>query len=301
MPAFPSYAPPSGEDATGPHNVSLRYGGIYVPVELGGPAALRPALDPDPGWLVRARMSGTWTKVADLAGYEEAANPDRGLWAHLDGGGVFVAGARHSDRCGAQLDGAGPRRCELRGRADQGRGPDHRDDMVTERQLSTDRSLTVKIRGTAAWVLVMWLGLCGATSAAEPSGPLSGAIAAVAEGSVVPRPLLSAELFARTELFFGSLRSDKPPVSEQDFLGFLHDTITPLFPNGLTLLTGLGQFLTSQGVIQQEQTWLLILLYPVEERRDNHGKIEAIRAEYKKAFAQKAVLRSDRCCEWVGF
>jgi hypothetical protein len=173
--------------------------------------------------------------------------------------------------------------------------------MQAELQLSTERSLTVKIRGTATLVLAMWLSLYGTTSAAEPSALPSGSTAAAAEGGVVSLPRFSADLFARTELFFGSLRVDKPPVSEQDFLEFLNSTITPLFPNGLTLLTGLGQFLNSQGVIQQEQSWLLILLYPVEERRDNNGKIETIRVEYKKAFEQESVLRSDRCCEWVGF
>ena len=147
----------------------------------------------------------------------------------------------------------------------------------------------------------MWLGVFGAASAAElPGTPLAHPEVAGVGGSALIPPF-PAELFARTELFFGSLRSDKPPVSEQDFLGFLNGTITPLFPNGLTLLTGLGQFLNSQGVIQQEQSWLLILLYPVGERQDNNGKIEEIRDEYKKAFEQESVLRSDHCCEWVGF
>jgi hypothetical protein len=149
--------------------------------------------------------------------------------------------------------------------------------------------------------LVMWLSVFNAASAAElPVMPLAHPGVAGA-GSSALMPPFPAELFARTELFFGSLRSDNRPVSEQDFLGFLNDTITPLFPNGLTLLTGLGQFLNSQGVIQQEQSWLLILLYPVGERPDNHGKIEVVREEYKKAFQQESVLRSDRCCEWVGF
>jgi hypothetical protein len=76
---LPSYAPPTGEGATGPHDVSLRHGSIYAPIGLGAePAALRAALDPDLGWLIRARKGGTWTKVADIAGYEEAANPDGG-------------------------------------------------------------------------------------------------------------------------------------------------------------------------------------------------------------------------------
>jgi hypothetical protein len=149
--------------------------------------------------------------------------------------------------------------------------------------------------------LVIWLGLAGAVSVTElPRMPPAHPPVAGADSRMTPVPF-PAELFARTELFFGSLRSDKPPVSEQDFLGFLNGTITPLFPDGLTLLTDLGQFLNSQGVIQQEQAWLLILLYPVGERQDNNGKIEEIRDAYKSAFEQESVLRADRCCEWVGF
>jgi hypothetical protein len=159
----------------------------------------------------------------------------------------------------------------------------------------------MKKYSAAIIALVMWLSVFGAASAAElPGMPLAPSVGAGAGGRALIPPF-PADLFARTELFFGSLRSDKPPVSEQDFLAFLNDTITPLFPNGLTLLTGLGQFLNSQGVIQQEQSWLLILLYPVGEHQTNNGKIEKIRHEYKKAFEQESVLRLDRCCELVGF
>jgi hypothetical protein len=76
---LPSYAPSTGEGATGPHDVSLRGGRIYVPIGLGAePTALRAALDPDLGWLIRARKSGAWKKVTDIAGYAEEANPDGG-------------------------------------------------------------------------------------------------------------------------------------------------------------------------------------------------------------------------------
>lgn len=149
--------------------------------------------------------------------------------------------------------------------------------------------------------LVTWLTIFGAAFAAELPAMLLAHPGVAGAGVSALIPPFPADLFARTEMFFGSLRSDKPPVSAEDFLGFLKDIITPLFPNGLTLLTGLGQFLNSQGVIQQEQSWLLILLYPIQERRDNNRKIEAIREEYKKAFEQESVLRSDRCCELVGF
>jgi hypothetical protein len=81
---LPSYAPDGGEGATGPHDVSVRDRAIYVTLGLGGDptlttSAIRAALDADLGWLIRARRDGTWRKVADLAGYEEATNPDGGL------------------------------------------------------------------------------------------------------------------------------------------------------------------------------------------------------------------------------
>jgi Protein of unknown function (DUF3574) len=156
-------------------------------------------------------------------------------------------------------------------------------------------------RSVTIIALVMCLSVFGTAFAAEAPGISFAPPGVAGAGGGALLPPFPAELFSRTELFFGSLRSDKPPVSEEAFLGFLNDTITPLFPNGLTLLTGLGQFLDSQGVVQQEQSWLLILLYPLGERRDNNSKIERIREEYKQAFAQESVLRADRCCEWVGF
>jgi hypothetical protein len=160
---------------------------------------------------------------------------------------------------------------------------------------------TMRKQSVTIIALVMWLCVFGTAFAAEAPGiPFAPPDGAGAGGRTLLPPF-PAELFSRTELFFGSLRADKPPVSEEAFLGFLNDTITPLFPNGLTLITGLGQFLNAQGVVQQEQSWLLILLYPVGERGDNHGKSEMIREEYKKAFEQESVLRADRCCEWVGF
>jgi hypothetical protein len=76
-----SYAPqPSGAGATGPHDVSLRgRRQLYVPIGLGGPdaVAIRAFFDHDFGWLIRVdEDSGSWERVADVAGYEFAANPD---------------------------------------------------------------------------------------------------------------------------------------------------------------------------------------------------------------------------------
>jgi Protein of unknown function (DUF3574) len=155
------------------------------------------------------------------------------------------------------------------------------------------------MRSLATVALVLWLSVTGAASAAEPSASLSESPAA--DGSRTTLALFPATLFTRTELFFGSLKPDGSLVSEEAFLGFLDAEITPRFPNGLTLLTGLGQFLNAQGVIIQEPSRLLILLYSVEERRHSSEKIEQIRERYKQMFDQESVLRADRCCELVGF
>jgi Protein of unknown function (DUF3574) len=114
-------------------------------------------------------------------------------------------------------------------------------------------------------------------------------------------PPFVGELFVRTELYFGSLKPDNSHVTKEEFEVFLHDVITPRFPEGLTLLTGLGQFRNASGEIIQERSRLLILLYPVEDQQDKSKKIETIRTCYKERFQQESVLRVDRCCEQVGF
>lgn len=115
-------------------------------------------------------------------------------------------------------------------------------------------------------------------------------------------PRFVGNRFARTELYFGTARPDGlPPVSEAEFQNFLDCHITPAFPDGLTLLKGLGQFRGANGVTIEEDSFLVILLYPRETRRESSEKIEQIRKDYNEEFRQESVLRSDSCCERVGF
>ena len=106
---------------------------------------------------------------------------------------------------------------------------------------------------------------------------------------------------AGRDLIFGTAKPDGSAVTEEEFGLFLDQVITPLFPAGLTLVSALGQFLGSAGLIIQENSKLLILLYPAELRKANSVKIENIRNAYTESFQQESVLRSDRCCEEVGF
>jgi hypothetical protein len=105
-------------------------------------------------------------------------------------------------------------------------------------------------------------------------------------------PPIFGEIWARTELFFGTSRPDGTIVTDEKFKRFLDQEVTPRFPDGLTLLTGTGQFKNAAGVIIQEKSKVLILLYPLEDTGASN-RIEMIREAYKHAFQQESVLRVD--------
>ncbi|NJK44174.1 MAG: DUF3574 domain-containing protein [Pleurocapsa sp. SU_196_0] len=128
------------------------------------------------------------------------------------------------------------------------------------------------------------LMLIGALSAPLASGVTTSSLGVAAN---VPTT------WNRTELFFGSAKPDGSSVAEQDFSAFVDKEVTPRFPEGLTLLTGYGQFRGSSGKIVKERSFVLILLTEQKSAKDADAKIEAIRKLYKNAFKQESVLRVD--------
>jgi hypothetical protein len=98
--------------------------------------------------------------------------------------------------------------------------------------------------------------------------------------------------FAQTELFFGLSKPDGSAVSDKQFQQFVAKEVSPRFPDGLTLLSGIGQFRDGDGKIVREGSRLLILLYPITDS-SSHRKIDRIRALYKSTFQQESVLRTD--------
>lgn len=79
---------------------------------------------------------------------------------------------------------------------------------------------------------------------------------------------------------------------DEEFARFIDSEVTSRFPDGLTLLTGYGQFRTSDGTLVREKSHLLILLYP-PQMEDANGRIQEIRELYKTRFEQESVLRGD--------
>lgn len=140
----------------------------------------------------------------------------------------------------------------------------------------------------------MHLGKTTATAALVMTA--LGAPAAMALQQADDKPAgvqLIGETWVRTELFFGT---DKPgpDVTDHQFNRFVNDTVTPRFPDGLTVLAGNGQWKDSEtGQIVRERSKVVVLLYPVDGAQDSSRKIEEIRDAYEKKFQQQSVLRTD--------
>lgn len=107
-----------------------------------------------------------------------------------------------------------------------------------------------------------------------------------------PRPQ-AAQTFVRTDLFFGTAKPDGV-VTNEEFQLFLDEVVTPLFPDGLTVVKGEGQFRGENGITVKETSFLLIVLYPLDQEGSGDKKVEQIRAEYKRRHRQESVLRMDR-------
>lgn len=108
----------------------------------------------------------------------------------------------------------------------------------------------------------------------------------------VKRPTSAAEIWNRTELYFGSTKPDGSMVTDAEFTQFVDSEVTPRFPDGLTLLKGYGQFRNSLQVIVREDSRVLILFYPPQMLEANKN-IQELRDLYNAAFQQESVLRVD--------
>jgi hypothetical protein len=100
-----------------------------------------------------------------------------------------------------------------------------------------------------------------------------------------------AQAYARTDLFFGRARPGGV-VSDAQFQAFVDAEVAPRFPDGLTLLAGIGQFRDRHGATVVEGANVLILLYPLRDAQADR-KIDAIRSDYRVRFEQQSVLRAD--------
>ena len=97
------------------------------------------------------------------------------------------------------------------------------------------------------------------------------------------------ERWTEYQLFFGLSQGDGGTISEEEWREFLADTVTPRFPDGLTVLSGNGQWRDSSGELLREGSKLLIIYAPPDE--EGRRAIDEVSEEYERRFDQESVLR----------
>ncbi|KIQ34460.1 lipoprotein [Variovorax paradoxus] len=97
------------------------------------------------------------------------------------------------------------------------------------------------------------------------------------------------DAFERDTLFFGRAIPAGGQVSDAQWAGFLDATVTPAFPQGLTVLDAVGQWRGASGGVVREPLKLVVLLHPRTAKDD--AAIANIIDTYRKNFGQEAVLQ----------
>lgn len=159
--------------------------------------------------------------------------------------------------------------------------------------------------GALAVVLLAGGAGLGAFASARAQGEATP-VASTASAAVdaCPDELFGAgsEAWVRGELYFGTSMDQGVGVIPDDFEAFLDAEVTPRFPDGLTLLTGLGQWKGPDDVEPSKMgSELLIILYPQESAAESSAKLEEIREAYKTQFNAQSVLRSDTALVCTSF
>ena len=114
---------------------------------------------------------------------------------------------------------------------------------------------------------------------------------AVAAGcATVPTPRCApGETRSVSELVYFGTGKRAGVVTAEEWKEFLRTSVTPRFPQGFTVWSASGQWRSADGTIVVEDSFVLNLVHPDDER--NEDWVRAIAAAYKARFDQEAVLR----------
>ena len=123
-----------------------------------------------------------------------------------------------------------------------------------------------------AIVLLLGIATTGCTSTISPKKCPSNLSAAIQES-----------------IYFGTDRTGREPVSQKEWEQFLDTLVTPEFPDGLTVISGAGQWRGKDGINVKEHSYVLSLVHNGSQSTEE--SIQKIVNAYKSRFQQEAVLR----------
>jgi hypothetical protein len=92
-----------------------------------------------------------------------------------------------------------------------------------------------------------------------------------------------------SELLYFGTSMPSGTISADDWSSFLAISVTPRFPQGLSVWQAAGQWRSADGSLKHENSFVLSLVHP--ESATAEAAIQAVVAEFKSRFQQEAVLR----------
>lgn len=96
----------------------------------------------------------------------------------------------------------------------------------------------------------------------------------------------------RAELYMGLGRKGGGEVSPADVDAFVAATLTPAFPDGLTLLRGQGQWRAADGRIARESSLLAVVILPGATGEQARDRLTPVAEAWRARFAQESVLKA---------
>jgi hypothetical protein len=137
-----------------------------------------------------------------------------------------------------------------------------------------------------AGTLIFVAGLVAGSRWQTPVGAQGFTVVMDCSGASAPQ--------VRTTLYFGLARP-KGAVSELEWQLFLRDEVTKRFPDGLTVWEAEGQWRTPGGIIDREQSKVLLVVHP--DTPAARKLVQDVIETYRKTFEQQSVLwESARVC-----
>lgn len=130
-------------------------------------------------------------------------------------------------------------------------------------------------------VVLLAAGCATSTSPTPASAPATSA-------SPATRCAAGEQAFVGDLLYFGTT-TPGGIVSADDWADFLRTSVTPRFPQGLSVWPAAGQWLGKDGKIARESSFVLNVVHADDDASEH--AIQAIRRDYETRFAQEAVLR----------
>jgi hypothetical protein len=115
-----------------------------------------------------------------------------------------------------------------------------------------------------------------------------GALAASCAAPGLPSCPSGSQAMVSETLYFGTQKPNGT-VSAGDWQAFLNESVTPRFPDGLSVWQAAGQWKSNAGPTVRESSYVLSIVHA--DTPAARAALGAVASEYKARFTQDAVMR----------